>query len=176
MSKLRNTNDEQVNAIAKFMLFGMWLGLLALLTLFFYNWQQNEFNPNHSIESRLNKQGKTELRLEANRQGQYIAKGYINGTTVTFLLDTGANDVSIPAHIAKNIGLKRGQKVRFETANGSAIGFKTRLDTVKLGDIELTNISASINPNVKFDEILLGMSFLKHLELVQKNKTMLLRY
>ena len=124
----------------------------------------------------MNKQGKIEIVLDANRQGQYIAKGYINSTAVTFLVDTGANDVSIPAHIAKRIGLKTGQKIRFETANGSAMGFKTRLDTIKLGDIELNNISASINPNVKFDEILLGMSFLKHVELIQKNKTMTFRY
>lgn len=176
MPKFRNTNDEQVGRIAKFMMFGMWLGLLAFLTLFFYNWQQNEFNPNQSVDSKLNKQGKIEIVLEANRQGQYIAKGYINSTSVTFLVDTGANDVSIPAHIAKRIGLKTGQKIRFETANGTAIGYKTRLDVIKLGDIELSNISASINPNVSFDEILLGMSFLKHVELIQKNKTMTLRY
>lgn len=176
MSKLGDSNDEQIGLIAKFMMFGMWLGLLALLSLFFYNWQQNEFNPNRSINSMVNQQGLTEIVLKANRQGQYIAKGYINGTAVTFLVDTGANDVSIPAHIAKEIGLKTGQKIRFETANGIATGFKTRLDKIKLGEIELKNISASINPNVNFDEILLGMSFLKHLELIQKNKTMTLRY
>jgi len=176
MPKFRNTNDEQVGAIGKVMMFGMWLGLLALLTLYFYNWQQNEFNPNQNTHSNLNKQGQTELVLQANRQGQYIANGTINNTNVVFLLDTGANDVSVPAHIAKKIGLKRGQQVHFETANGSAIGYRTQLKTIKLGDIELNNISASINPNVTFDEILLGMSFLKHLELMQKNKTMTLRY
>lgn len=176
MSNPGNSNDEQVDAIGKYMLFGMWLGLLALLTLFFYNWQQNELNPNQTIKSKLNTQGQVEVILQANRQGQYITTGFINNTPVTFLLDTGANDVSIPTHIAKKIGLNIGQRVHFETANGSATGFKTRLDKVKVGDIELNNISASINPNVKFDEILLGMSFLRHVELIQKNKTMTLRY
>ena len=176
MSKQNNKNDEQIGTIAKVMVFGMWLGLLGLLTLFFYNWQQNESNPNQSIYSKVNRQGNVEIILEANRQGQYIANGFINSTPVTFLLDTGANDVSIPAHIAKKIGLNKGHKIRFETANGIAYGYKTRLDKVALGEIELKNISASINPNVTFDEILLGMSFLKHLELLQKNNSITLRY
>ena len=176
MPKQTNTNDEQIGTIAKVMVFGMWIGLLALLTLFFYNWQQNEMNPNKSVYSKVNRQGDIEITLEANRQGQYVSKGFINGTPVTFLLDTGANDVSIPAHIAKEIGLKRGRKIRFETANGLAFGYKTRLEKVALGEIELKNISASINPNVTFDEILLGMSFLRHLELLQKNNSITLRY
>ncbi len=169
-------NEQEVTSIGKFMLFGMWIGLLVLLTLFFYNWEQNEFNPNQSIDSKINTRGQAELVLTANRQHQYIANGFINNTAVVFLLDTGANDVSIPAHIAKKIGLKRGPQMYYETANGTAIGYQTMVKKIKLGGIELENVPASINPNVKFDEVLLGMSFLKHLELVQKNKTLTLRY
>ena len=176
MSKNSTTNDQQISLIGRYMMFGMWIGLLSLLTWFFYDWQQNDFNPNQTIPSMTNKNGQNELVLQANRQGQYIANGYINGTSVVFLLDTGANDVSIPAHIAKKIKLPQGRKIQFETANGIASGFKTKINKIKIGDIELQNINASINPNVRFDEILLGMSFLKHVELVQKNKTMTLRY
>lgn len=176
MAKTEKSNDEQIGSLGKVMMFGMWLGLLGLLTLFFYNWQQNQLNPNRSIHSKRNSQGKIEVVLEGNRHGQYVSEGFINSTSVTFLVDTGANDVSIPAHIAKEIGLTKGNKIRFETANGTAFGYKTRIRNVKLGDIELNNISASINPNVDFDEILLGMSFLKHLEILQKNNTMTLQY
>ncbi len=172
----RDQNEQEVSSIGKFMFFGMWIGLLGLLSLFFYNWESNEFNPNQSIDSKINVRGQAELVLTANRHNQYIANGYINNTAVVFLLDTGANDVSIPAHIAKKIGLKRGRQLRFETANGTAIGYQTKINKIKLGGIELENITASINPNVKFDEVLLGMSFLKHLELVQKNRTLTLRY
>ena len=172
----RDQNEQEVSSIGKFMFFGMWIGLLGLLSLFFYNWEKNEFNPNQSIDSKINVRGQAELVLTANRHNQYIANGYINNTAVVFLLDTGANDVSIPAHIAKKIGLKRGRQLRFETANGTAIGYQTKINKIKLGGIELENITASINPNVKFDEVLLGMSFLKHLELIQKNRTLTLRY
>ncbi len=172
----RDQNEQEVTSIGKFMFFGMWIGLLGLLSLFFYNWESSEFNPNQAIDSKINVRGQTELVLTANRHNQYIANGFINNTPVVFLLDTGANNVSIPAHIAEKIGLKRGRQLRFETANGIAIGYQTKINKIKLGGIELENISASINPNVKFDEVLLGMSFLKHLELVQKNRTLTLRY
>lgn len=176
MSKKSTTDDEQVNLIGRYMMFGMWIGLLSLFTWYFYNWQQNEMNPNHSVTSMLNKQGQNELVLKANKQGQYIVSGYINNTPVIFLLDTGANNVSVPAHIAKAIGLKKGRKVLFETANGTAAGYRTKIKRLKIGSIELKNIGASINPNVRFDEVLLGMSFLKHIEMIQKNNTMTLRY
>jgi len=170
------SNDEQINNIGRYMMFGMWIGLLGMLTLFFYDWQEKEFNPNTNINTQLNPQGQQELQLVANRQGQYIVNGFINSTKVTFLVDTGANDVSIPEHIARKIGLPKGRQVLFETANGSAYGYKTRLATISVGNIQLKNISASINPNVKFDEILLGMSFLKHVEINHKNNTLTLRY
>lgn len=177
MPKFEPSNEQdKVSQIGKFMMFGMWIGLLGLFTLFFYNWQQDEFNPNQSIQSNINVQGQTELVLNANRQGQYIASGFINQVPVVFLVDTGANGVSIPEHIAKKIRLKRGRQMRFETANGIAIGYQTKLASVKLGDIELKDISGSINPNVNFDEVLLGMTFLKHLELTQKDKTLTIRH
>jgi len=176
VSKNSSLDEQEVSNIGKFMFFAMWVGLLALLTLFFYNWQSNEFNPNQSIDSKTNKRGQTELVLTANRQHQYLANGFINNTPVVFLLDTGANDISIPAHIAKKIGLRVERQIQFETANGIATGYQTTIKTVRLGKIELKNIRASINPNVKFDEVLLGMSFLKHIELVQKNRTLTLRY
>lgn len=177
MSKLRNTEEQQsISNIGRFMLFAMWIGLLGLLSLFFYNWQQKEFNPNQHIQSQVNIQGQTEVVLTANRHRQYITNGFINGVAVVFLVDTGANDISIPEHIAKKIGLKRGLRVQYETANGLSYGYQTKLESVRVGDIQINNIRASINPNVEFDEILLGMTFLKHVELIHKGKTLTLRY
>lgn len=172
----RNKNEQKVSLIGRTMFFGMWIGILGLLSLFFYDWQQKEFNPNTVVRSVQTNQGEAEVTLVANRQGQYIVSGFINNTKVVFLIDTGANDVSIPEHIAKKLTLPIGRKIQFETANGLATGYKTKLDSIRIGNIELKNISASINPNVKFDEVLLGMSFLKYIELRQKNKTLTLRY
>jgi len=116
-----------------------------------------------------------ELTLQRNRFGHYVASGNINDTPVVFLLDTGASDVSVPENLARQIGLKRGRPMMYQTANGTITVFATRLDKVDLGGIVLRQVRASINPNMQGNEVLLGMSFLKHLEFSQRGNTLVLR-
>jgi aspartyl protease family protein len=91
------------------------------------------------------------------------------------MLDTGASDVAIPEDIAREIGLKRGRAMIYQTANGPATVYATRLNEISLGDIHLKNIRATINPNYQSNDILLGMSFLKHLEFTQRGDQLTLR-
>ena len=91
------------------------------------------------------------------------------------MLDTGATDVAIPETIASELGLPRGPKAFYRTANGAVEVAMTRLDQVSLGDITLSDIRATINPGYRSDDILLGMSFLKHLEFTQRGDTLTLR-
>ena len=44
-----------------------------------------------------------------------------------------------------------------------------------VGDIELRNVQAGIAPGLLMDEILLGMSFLKHIDFTQRGDTLILR-
>ncbi len=167
--------EQQQRKIGKSMVLAMWLIILGLLTLFFNKHLENQYNPNQQVMKRELPGGNREVVLERNRYGHYVANGLINGRPVVFLLDTGATDISIPAHIARRFGLREGRRMLFQTANGTAYGYATRLDSVSLGNITLTDLPASINPNVEHDEILLGMSFLKHLEFSQKGNTLTLR-
>jgi len=107
--------------------------------------------------------------------GHYVANGSINSQPVIFMLDTGATDVSIPEAIARKLNLTPGPTATYQTANGPVKVQITRLDKISLGDISLTNIRATINPGYKSNEILLGMSFLKHLEFSQRGNTLTLR-
>ncbi len=170
-----NSPEQQQQKIGKSMVFAMWLVLLALLTLFFDKYLGDQQNPNQQVVQRQAADGSREVVLKQNRYGHYVANGQINGQQVTFLLDTGATDIAIPENVANRLGLERGRQVTFQTANGLARGYATRLDSVSLGHIRLTNLPASINPNVMGDEILLGMSFLKQLELNQKDNILTLR-
>ncbi|MDY6978712.1 MAG: TIGR02281 family clan AA aspartic protease [Pseudomonadota bacterium] len=170
-----NSPEQQQQKIGKSMVFAMWLVILALLTLFFDKYLGDQQNPNQQVVQRQGSDGSREVVLKQNRYGHYVANGRINGQQVTFLLDTGATDIAIPAQVANRLGLERGRQVTFQTANGLARGYATRLDSVSLGHIRLTDLPASINPNVSGDEILLGMSFLKHLELNQKDNILTLR-
>ena len=157
------------------MTIGMWVLVLGLLTLFFQDWQEKQHNPNQSAVMRLGESGIPELILQRNRWGHYVATGAINGSSVTFMLDTGASDVAVPARVAERLGLSRGSPRIYQTANGAIKVYATVLDEVRLGDIVLHQVRASINPYMQEDEILLGMSFLKQVEFTQRGDTLTLR-
>jgi aspartyl protease family protein len=124
---------------------------------------------------RLTDGGKAEVTLLQNRHGHYVSQGTIDGIPVTFLLDTGATEVSIPAHIADKLNLSSQGNYRVQTANGSVTVYKTQIEQLSLGNIFLYNVAAHINPAMKSNEILLGMSALKRVEFRQTGKQLILR-
>jgi len=169
----------------------MWVGIFVILGIFFSDILDKQNNPNQSANTLSLNGDIKELVLKRNRMGHYVANGSINSQPVTFMLDTGATDVAIPEAIARRLNLTRGPSATYQTANGNVQVYLTRLDEVSLGDtggdtggdigddigggIRLSNIRATINPGYKSDEILLGMSFLKHLEFSQRGNTLTLR-
>ena len=167
--------QEHQQRIGKIMIYAMWLVLLGLLALFFNMILDQQHNPNQAISGRVDGNGIREVVLERNRSGHYVVSGRINDQPVVFMVDTGASDISIPDGVARRLGLKRGRQLTYQTAKGPAMVYSTVLSGVSLGPISLKEVRASINPNVDGDEILLGMSFLKHIEFSQQGKTLTLR-
>jgi len=153
----------------------MWIIIFALLTVFFSDKLSKQKNPNQSPVTIESSTGIKSLVLQRNRQGHYIANGNINNIPVVFMLDTGATDVSIPAKLADKLNLKHGPSAIYQTANGPVKVTMTRLKHISLGDISLNNVRATINPGFHSDEILLGMSFLKHLEFSQRGNELTLK-
>ena len=170
-----NQHDKQPGHIGASMLFAMWILLFLLLGFLFNNILDKQQNPNRNISSNLSQNGVIEAVLERNRYGHYVVSGSINHHNVVFMLDTGATDISIPASIADTIGLSRGTKQIYQTANGNIDVYLTRLNTVSIDQITLNNVRATINPHSQGDEILLGMSFLKHLEFTQSGNQLIIR-
>ncbi len=161
--------------MGRWMIFAAWALLLGLLAMFFSNLLEQQYNPNRDLVNTSTEAGPKEIVLLRNRAGHYVAPGSINGTPVIFLLDTGATNVAVPASLAERLALKRGAQSISLTANGRVKTWLTRLDQVQLGSIIRQDVRATIMPGMGGDEVLLGMSFLKHLELVQKGKTLILR-
>ncbi len=157
------------------MVVAMWVVVLALLTAYFGHWEERQYNPNQILHSAGGEGDVLEVVLKRNRYGHYVATGAINNTPVVFMLDTGATDISVPRAVAEQLQLERGPAVYYQTANGRAKAFLTRLDSVSLGAITLRDVRAHINPNFDSGEILLGMTFLKHLEFTQQGDTLTLR-
>ena len=148
------------------------IGLLALL---FSGVLAQQHNPNRQLGTVLSEDGAREVVLQRNRAGHYLATGHINGQRVEFLLDTGASDVSIPAELARRLGLHPGRPRLYHTANGQITAYDTRLDELALGGIALREVRASINPHMDGETILLGMSFLRHLEFTQRGDSLIIR-
>lgn len=150
------------------------LGLLVL-TFGFDGWLDNQTNPNRRPQSSETSTGIREVVLQRNRQGHYVSSGQINGVSVTFLLDTGATTVAVPAAIAISAGLEKGFRTRAATANGVISVYSTRINELKLGNITLHDVDASITPGIGGDIILLGMSALQRVEFTQRGSTLTLR-
>lgn len=112
--------------------------------------------------------GPARVELQVNPDGQYIVPGTINGQEVDFLVDTGATHVAVPASIAERLGLRRGAETRVETAGGLRRAWHTTVDTMAIGAIRRRNVRGSINPSMSGDYVLLGMTFLRGLELRQQ--------
>tara|TARA_R110002110_G_scaffold409480_2_gene631858 strand:- start:14206 stop:14733 length:528 start_codon:yes stop_codon:yes gene_type:complete len=152
-----------------------WIVLMALLAAWFNDLLGRRHNPNQILETRYAEDGVREVVLQRNRFGHYVTSGRINDEPVVFMLDTGATGVAIPENIARRLKLERGRAFRTQTANGVAVSYATRLDRVSVGDIALDNVSAGIVPGLQTSEILLGMSFLKHIEFTQRGDQLILR-
>ena len=94
---------------------------------------------------------------------------------VEFFLDTGASDVAIPEKLADRLGLERGVPRKYRTANGLVTAYHTRLDSVRIGPLEVRNVTASINPGLQGSQVLLGMSVLRQFDFSQLGDRLILR-
>jgi aspartyl protease family protein len=150
------------------------LALLAL-TYLFDGVLDRQRNPNSRPDSSVDDTGTKEVVLQRNRQGHYLSAGFINGEAVQFLLDTGATDVAIPMDVARKVNLNLGYQGQAQTANGLTTVYDTQLNELRLGNIILNNIDASIVPNMNGETILLGMSALQKIEFTQRGETLTLR-
>ncbi|WP_240615565.1 retropepsin-like aspartic protease family protein [Alteromonas facilis] len=173
MQQLPPTNQTN-DGVTKWMVILAWIAGLGLITFVFAELLEQQFNPNQSPDS-YRQAGSIEVRLVQNRAGHYVASGSINQHPVVFLVDTGATDVSIPAHLADKLGLLAGRRAYAQTANGVVPIAETRINEIAIGDIKLFDVEANLNPSMQGNEILLGMSFLRQIEFTQKGNELILR-
>lgn len=147
------------------MLLAAAVGSLLLLTYIFSG--LIERRQSVPLPASQNVDGRTEVILQADRKGHFVAPGRVNGQPVRFLVDTGATLVAVPANLAGELGLERTVPVGLETAAGPVNGWMTRAEQVQLGGIVRHDVAAAISP-ANSDTVLLGMSFLRHLDLYQQ--------
>lgn len=120
--------------------------------------------------------GSGKIVLTADGQGHFFTTGTINGTSVRFMVDTGATMISLGASDARRLGLdfNRGQRGYSQTANGQVEVSRIKLDTVSIAGVTLHQVDALIHRN-DMPIALLGMSFLNRMEMQRDGSTMTLR-
>ena len=114
--------------------------------------------------------------LTADPRGHFVVDGQINGGSIRFLVDTGATAVSLSSADASRLGIdyRKGQPGLMGTANGTAMAYRVKLDTVRVGNIVVNDVEAAVMEGNQMPFALLGMSFLNRMEMKREGQTMVL--
>jgi aspartyl protease family protein len=114
-----------------------------------------------------------ELVMAAGPGGHFTAQGSINGKSVRFMVDTGATLVALGRDDAERMGidLNGARMAMMQTANGAVASQLVTLNSVRVGDLELTNVGAVVMPH-PMPMVLLGNSFLSRLQMRRENDVM----
>src|SRR6185503_8806236 len=105
--------------------------------------------------------------LIADQAGHFITTGVVNGTTLRFLVDTGATSVVLSSADARRAGINYLAAPRSftQTANGAISVYNVKIDTIRVGEITLNSVDAAVIEGDGLPIALLGMSFLNRMEM-----------
>jgi aspartyl protease family protein len=133
----------------------------------------------HTLGSQISAsfaQGSTKrASIYRNPKGMFTKVGSINGLPVNFLVDTGASAIAMSTREARRLGLNyrmEGKKIVVRTASGLSSAYAVKLNVVKLGDIVQRNIDAIVIDGDESATVLLGMSYLGHLNITNEGAVM----
>lgn len=119
-----------------------------------------------------------QVQVYRNQRGLYTTVGAINGLTVPFLVDTGASTVAMNSAQARRLGIDfrvDGEPATVVTASGRTEAWKLKLNSVKVGDLEVKGVDAVVIDGEQPATTLLGMSYLGRLEINNDGQLMTLR-
>jgi clan AA aspartic protease (TIGR02281 family) len=118
-----------------------------------------------AVEDEPEEEGDLEYVVRAGSSGHFLIEAWVNGEPITFLVDTGASDIVLTLDDARRIGLEPRTLAftqRFATANGEVRGAPVVLREIRVGQLRVFDMPASVN-EAALEVSLLGMSFLEQL-------------
>ena len=138
----------------------IWL-LLGAIVFVGYEWRRHE-----SLKASFSVAGGV-VEIKRADDGHYHWRGTVNGTSVDFLVDTGASGVAIPEALAGRLGLVSEGTVRSSTAGGSVTGRIVRADLTLDGGVRAERLRMVALP--RLEAPLLGMDVLGRLQWQQRD-------
>ena len=139
--------------------------------------KQSKYLLGNRVSASYKAQKKIRTQIFRDQQGFFTTKGMINGTSVEFLVDTGASAIAINSLMARRLGIQYkldGTTTRVETASGTVPAYSIKLKRVKVGDITLKNVAALVIEGNDPGTPLLGMSYLGQLNIINEGRVMTL--
>ena len=110
-----------------------------------------------------------EIVLPRQSDGHFYARLDVNGTPVTFMVDTGATQMVLSREDARRAGID-ADGLRYlgqaSTANGVVRTANVTLDQVGFGGVTQADVPAVVNDGEMFGS-LLGMSYLRNFSNIQ---------
>lgn len=120
---------------------------------------------------------RSEVTIHRDARNQYLTSGLINGVARRMLVDTGASMVALNAADATRLGIdyrRKGQPGRASTAGGVVEAWQVTLDSVSVGGITVHHVPAMVLAGEHPAWVLLGMTYLKHVNLREASGVMVL--
>ncbi len=120
----------------------------------------------------------TEVKIVRDSSGSFITTGSINGRLTEMMVDTGATLVAMSETEARRLGIQyrlHGERTAVQTASGTAAAHYVTLDKVQVGEIILQQVEGVVVDGGSPRTVLLGMSFLKRLEIENSSNLLMIR-
>jgi aspartyl protease family protein len=149
----------------------LWVAIIALTTVI-YTFKDEMKLTAARVAGSLSGQGaqmSAGKRVELYKaNNHFTARVNVNNKPeIAMMVDTGASLISLSYEDAQALGFPVELLVfdrESNTANGKALSAGLTLDVVRIGEIELTSVKASISQRGAMKGSLLGMSFLERLQ------------
>jgi aspartyl protease family protein len=133
--------------------------------------QRRELGLSGRVDTSFSEPERRSITLQRNGQMQYITSAEINGRRVEVLVDTGANTVAMNSAQAAALGIAadEGVAASVQTASDVLPARQVTLRSVSVGGIQVQNISATVIDGENPTTVLLGMTYLRHVELTERD-------
>lgn len=108
------------------------------------------------------------VKIYRGWQGHFFTDGDVAGKSLNFLVDTGATTVALSKAQARFVGIDVDHLTydqQMETASGRIVAARATLPRLRIGDIQLLDVQATVL-DTPSDIALLGQSFLSRIDTV----------
>lgn len=139
--------------------------------------QQRRLKVSERIATQFNAPTDRSVQIPLNQQLQYATTAEINGVRLPVIIDTGANIVAMNAKHALSAGIKSAEGVasQVQTAGSVVPARRVVLSSVAVGDLRVSGVDATVIDGPHPSVVLLGMSYLKHMNLEDRGGILTIR-